>query len=239
MSDNKIAQEYMCDFEAENDDQLIPSKAVMAAQARKAVSHTNDPMILGVDVARFGDDKSVIYPRRGRDAQSMEIEIYSKLDTMQLAGRVAEAIEKYKPDGTFIDLGNMGAGVVDRLIQLNYSVVGVDFGGDADRYSPGMSLTANKRSEMWTSLRDALKTGLAIPKDTRLEFELLAPNYTYDRNNAILLEKKKDMKTRGIQSPDIADALALTYAYPVEAVSMAKQEEERRNEEYDPFGWGA
>ncbi len=70
------------------------------------------------------------------------------------------------------------------------------------------------------------------------EFELLAPNYTYDNNNAILLEKKKDMKKRGIQSPDIADALALTYAYPVEAVSMVVQEEERHAEEYDPFGWG-
>lgn len=239
MSENKIAQEYGCDFEAENDDQLIPSSAVVSAQKIPAVSHISDPMILGVDVARFGDDKSVIYPRRGRDARSMPIEVYSKLDTMQFAGRVAEAIQKYKPDGVFIDLGGIGAGVVDRLIQLNHQVIGVNFGGTADRWSPGMPKTANKRSEMWTSMRDAIKTGLAIPSDTRLEFELLSPNYTYDGDNAILLEKKKDMKKRGLQSPDIADALALTYAYPVEAVSMAKQEEDYKDENYDPFGWGA
>lgn len=237
MSDNKIKQEYFCDFEAENDDQLISSSSVMKGQKLPAMAHINDPMILGVDVARFGDDKSVIYPRRGRDARTMPIEVYSKLDTMQFAGRVAAAIEKYRPDGVFVDLGGIGAGVVDRLIQLNHSVIGVDFGGTADRYSPGMSKTANKRSEMWTSLRDALKTGLSIPEDPRLEFELLSPNYTYDADNAILLEKKKDMKKRGLQSPDIADALALTYAYPVEAVSLIEQEEEREADEYDPFGW--
>lgn len=239
MSENKIAQEFMCDFDAENDDQLIPSKYVTQAQAREAVSHISDPMILGVDVARFGDDKSVIYPRRGMDAKTMPIEVYSKLDTMQFAGRVADAIGKYKPDGVFVDIGGIGAGVVDRLHQLNFqNVVGVDFGGAADRYVPGGTRTNNKRSEMWTSVRDALKGGLAICSDTRLEFELLSPNYTYDKNNAILLESKKDMKKRGVQSPDIADGLALTYAYPVEARSIQDQEDERHDEEYDPFGWG-
>ena len=237
MSENKILQEYFCDFEAENDDQLIPSAAVTSAQKIEALSHIDDAMVLGVDVARFGDDKSVIYPRRGRDARTMPIEVYSKLDTMQVAARVAAAIDKYKPDGVFIDVGGIGAGVVDRLVQLNYSVIGVNFGGTADCYMPGATKTANKRSEMWTFMRDALKTGLAIPEDTRLEFELLAPNYTYDADNAILLEKKKDMKKRGLQSPDIADALALTYAYPVEARSMQEAEEQRNNEQYDPFGW--
>lgn len=238
MSDDKIAQEYECDFDAENSDQLISSASVIKAQALKAVSHIDDPMVLGVDVARFGDDKSVIYPRRGRDAQTMPIEIYSKIDTMQFAGKVADAIRKYKPDGVFIDVGGLGAGVVDRLIQLNFDVIGVNFGGEADRYIEGGRKTANKRTQMWSTLGDELKSGLAIPSDPRLEFELLAPNYTYDGNNAILLEKKKDMKKRGVKSPDIADALALTYAYPVESKSMVNEEEERADEEYDPFGWG-
>jgi len=237
MSENKINQEYNVDFEAENADQLIPTAAVVKSQLLPAVSNINDPMILGVDVARFGDDKSVIYPRRGRDAQSMPFEMYDGLDTMQFAARVAEAIKKYKPDGVFIDVGGIGAGVVDRLVQLNFEVVGVNFGGTADRYMPGGSKASNKRSEMWVSLRDALKSGLSIPDDKKLEFELLSPNYTYDNDNAILLEKKKDMKKRGLQSPDIADALALTYAYPVEAVSIQVQEEEAEDEKYDPFGW--
>lgn len=239
MSENKIQQEYYCDFEAEMDDQLIPSASVTAGQKRDVITHIDDPMILGVDVARFGDDKSVIFPRRGNDARTMPVEVYEKLDTMQFAAKVAEAIHKYNPDGVFIDVGGIGAGVVDRLVQLNFNVIGVDFGGPADYYIPGRSKTANKRSEMWTSLRDALKTGLAISSDTRLEFELLSPNYTYDGNNAILLEKKKDMKKRGIASPNLADALALTYAYPVKAVSIERTERKRHEKEYDPFGWGS
>lgn len=235
MSENKIRQEYMCDFEAETEDQLIPTKYVVAAQNRTPVSDISDPMILGVDVARFGDDKSVIYPRRGNDAKSMPIEIYEKLDTMTFAAKVADAIQRYKPDGVFIDVGGIGAGVVDRLVQLQFKVIGVNFGGTADRYMPGGTKAADKRSEMWLSLRDGLKDSLAIPKDTRLEFELLSPNYTYDHNNAILLEKKKDMKKRGLQSPDIVDALALTYAYPVTAQSFQHMEEDRAQEEYDPI----
>ena len=238
MSENKLLQEYYCDFEAENDDQLIPSADVTAAQKIAAHSHLGDPMVLGVDVARYGNDKTVIYPRRGRDARTMPIEVYSKLNTMQVAARVAEAIGKYKPDGVFIDGGGIGGGVVDRLQQLNFDPIEVNFGVPSDVYRQGGPRTANKRSEMWTAMRDALKTGLAIPDDQRLEFELLAPNYTYDADNAILLEKKSDMKKQGRQSPDIADALALTFAYPVQAMSMQKQEDERHDDEYDPFGWG-
>lgn len=238
MSENKIRQEYFCDFEAENDDQLISTAVVTAAQKREVVTHIDDPMVLGVDCARFGDDKSVIYPRRGNDARTMPVQVFEKIDTMQFAGRVAEAIHKYKPDGVFIDVGGLGAGVVDRLIQLNFDVIGVNFGGTADRHIDGIAKAADKRSQMWLTMGQALATGLGIHDGTRLEFELLSPNYTYDAENAKRLESKKDMKKRGIASPDEADALALTYAYPVEARSIIEQEEERHDDEYDPFGWG-
>ena len=235
MSENKIAQEYGCDFNAETDDQLIPTESVEKAKAIEAISHIADPMVLGVDVARFGDDSSVIYPRRGRDGRSMPIEVYENIDTMSFAAKVAEAWQKYNADGVFIDMGGMGAGVYDRLVQLGFNPIGVDFGGKHDLSVPAGWKAANKRSEMWTSMRDALKTGLAIPTDPKLEFELLSALYTYDTHNAILLESKKDMKKRGVKSPDIADALALTYAYPVEARSIVEAEEQRQDEEYDPF----
>ena len=238
MSENKINQEYYCDFEAEMDDQLIPSDAVTAAQKREAISHIDDPMILGVDCARFGDDKSVIYPRRGNDARTMPVEVFEKIDTMQFAGRVAEAIQRYHPDAVFIDEGGLGAGVVDRLVQLNFDVLGVNFGGSADRHIDGIGKAADKRTQMWLAMGQALGSGLAIHGGNRLEFELLAPNYTYDGDNAKKMESKKDMKKRGIASPDEADALALTYAYPVEARSIQEQEDERKDDEYDPFGWG-
>tara|TARA_R110000850_G_scaffold23358_1_gene69077 strand:- start:13905 stop:15287 length:1383 start_codon:yes stop_codon:yes gene_type:complete len=238
MSENKIAQEYGCDFEAENDDQLIATASVVEAQTRSFVSGLSDPMILGVDVARFGDDKTVIYPRRGSDARSMPVEVYAKLDTMAVVGKVTEAIAKYKPDAVFIDLGNMGAGVVDRLNQLGYNVIGVNFGGSADMHIDGGRLCKNKRTQMWSTMGDAIKASLAIISDPRLEFELLSPNYTYDSNNAIVLESKDAMKLRGVNSPDIADALALTYAYPAVAGSIQREEEQDHDDNYDPFGWG-
>ena len=240
MSENKIQQEYYCDFEAEIDEQFIPTSAVQAARSREVFSDVNDPMVLGVDVARFGDDKSVIYPRRGFDARTMPIEVYSNIDTMQLAGKVAEAISKYKPDGVFIDEGGLGAGVVDRLGQLGFSVMGINFGWSSDFTIDGAPKSANKRTEMYASLREGLKSGLAIPeKDEQLAFELLSPMYTFDAKNAILLEKKADMKKRGVASPDRSDALALTYAYPVVSKSIERELEEREDENNDdPFDWG-
>lgn len=238
MSENKIDQEYRCSFEAENDDQLIKTADVTKAQSREVITDINDEMVLGVDVARFGDDKSVIYPRRGNDARSMPIEVYEKIDTMSFAGKIADAIVKYKPDGVFIDVGGIGGGVVDRLTQLGHEVLGVNFGWSADRQIDGIGKAADKRTQMWLTLGQALERGLCIHKGNRLEFELLSPNYTYDNNNAKRMESKKDMKKRGIASPDEADALALTYAYAVEARSIAVQEEERADDEYDPFGWG-
>lgn len=239
MSESKIQSEYLCSFEAETDEQFIPTEYVSRAQSGHVETHISDPMVLGVDVARFGDDKSVIYPRRGRDARSMPIEIYSKMDNMQIAGKVAEAIKKYSPDGVFIDEGGTGSGVVDRLSQLGFGVVGVNFGSASDQsIGDSQLLAANKRSEMWGSMREWLKTGGLIPeKDQKIEFELLSPMYSYDANNAIMLEKKSDMKKRGISSPDIADALALTFAYPVVSQSIERQQDADFEENYHPI-WG-
>lgn len=240
MSDSKIASEYMCSFEAETDEQFIPTDYVTRAKGGEAQSHRDDPMVLGVDVARFGDDKSVIYPRRGRDARTMPIEIYEKLDTMALAGRVAEAINKYKPDQVFVDEGGVGAGVVDRLGQLGFAAMGVNFGWASDQSIGSTQIrAANKRAEIWGSMREWLKTGGKIPtQDQKLEFELLSPMFSYDANNAIVLEKKADMKKRGVSSPDIADALALTFAYPVVGRSIERIEEEDADDNYDPI-WGS
>lgn len=235
MSDSKIRQEYYVDFEAEGDEQFIPSDAVSMARKREPHAHMQDPMILGVDVARFGDDSSVIYPRRGNDGRTMPPEIHTKLDTMQFAGRVAEAIQRYKADAVFIDEGGVGAGVVDRLRQLGFSVMGINFGSSSDRYIQGAPKCNNKRTEMWASMREALKSGLAIQNDDRLAFELMAPSYSFDAQNAIMLEKKSDMKKRGIRSPDVADALALTYAYPAVARALQEAEVHRQDDEYDPF----
>ena len=235
MSENKILQEYYCDFDADTDEQFIPSQDVADARTREAHTDMSSPRVLGVDVARFGDDSTVIYPRCGLDARSMPYERYQGLDTMQVAGKVADAIERYAIDQTFIDEGAMGAGVIDRLRQLGYNVIGVNFGAGSDRQVEGAPICADKRTEMWATMRQAVGSGLALPDDELLAFELCGPEYDYNARNEIKLERKADMKKRGVRSPDVGDALALTYAYPVVARAMMQREEDRQVDEYDPF----
>lgn len=214
MSEGKIRQEFYCSFEAESDEQLIPFDLVREAAARNVRPEAFDERVMGVDVARFGDDASVIYFRHGRDGASMRPEVFRGMDTMQLAARVADWIGRWGPHAVFVDDGGVGGGVVDRLHQLGFTLVqGVNFGGRSDSSRTGEK-AANKRTEMWLNMRGWLERG-SIPQDDRLSSELTAPLYGYDMQNNIVLEKKSDMKKRGIPSPDIADALALTFAYPV------------------------
>lgn len=192
--------------------QLIPSDVVEAASKRiwTTDTYSSAPIIMGVDVARFGDDDSVIIIRQG--LQVCALWRFHGLDTMSLADVVANKIKQCKPAKVFIDVSGVGAGVVDRLRQLGFDVTGVEFGsraGQTEKY-------ANKRAEMWGNMRDWLAIDMgAILDDDKLKYELTAPEYTYSRNSQLLLEKKEDMKKRGLPSPDAADALALTFAYPV------------------------
>jgi phage terminase large subunit len=131
---------------------------------------------------------------------------------MQFAAKVADAWMRLRPDAVFIDEGGVGGGVVDRLRQLGFRPVAVNFGAKPDGLT--REKVANKRAEMWARMREWLAGG-AIADSDDLENELTAPEYRYDANNAIILERKEDMKKRGLRSPDVADALALTFAYPV------------------------
>ena len=134
---------------------------------------------------------------------------------MELAAKVAERISIWSPDAVFVDDGGVGGGVVDRLHQLGFGqVIGVNFGGKADRGGAGLR-AGNKRSEMWLAAREWLQRG-ALPRDELLAAELTAPMYAYNAANALMLEPKADMKRRGVPSPDVADAFALTFAYPVQ-----------------------
>lgn len=215
MSEGKVRQEFFCSFEAASDAQLIPTTLVAEAMARDPKPpEPFDEKVIGADVARFGDDRSVICFRHGRDGAPIPYERLAGWDTMQLAGRVADWIRRWAPDAVFVDDGGVGGGVVDRLRQLGFwSVQGVNFGARSDSPRTGEK-AGNKRSEMWLTARSWLETG-ALPKDPLLAAELSAPMFTYNAQNALMLERKEDMKKRGIPSPDVADAFALTFAYPV------------------------
>ena len=194
--------------------------------AREAEVTLSDPFVMGVDVARFGDDRTVIALRRGRDARSIPWIKLAGADTMTVAAKVAEIAQQYRPDAIFIDGGGPGGGVVDRLRQLQHSVFDVQFGGKADHSHIGQDgaiVYANKRAEMWGSMRAWLAGGM-IPDDRELLADLTGVEYGYalrEGRDAIILEKKEDMKKRGLASPDLADALALTFAYPVAATTIA------------------
>lgn len=226
--------------------QFIASDIVEAAAeaSRDPQVTIYDPLIVGVDVARFGDDKSVIRFRRGRDARTLKPIKFRGLDTMQLAARLAEINEHYRPDAIFVDEDGLGAGVVDRCRQLHMPVTGIHFGSVPDRaqlgsHQAGNIAYYNKRAEMWGTMREWLRGGM-IDDDPELKADLTAVEYGYKLRNgvdAILLERKEDMKKRGLSSPDDGDALALTFALPVAPSDHTAQltHRPRHQVEYDPF----
>jgi hypothetical protein len=174
-------------------------------------------IVLGCDIGRFGDDPSVIYPRCGRDALSRPPEVFYGDDTMTTAGKIAAAFLRHGASICMVDEGGVGGGVVDRLRQLRIPVIGVDFGSGSDGYQAGVKY-ANKRAEIWGAMREWLEGG-SIPniltnENTTLVDELTAPTYTLTKKEEIQLESKKEMRSRGVPSPNVADALACTFAYP-------------------------
>jgi hypothetical protein len=199
------------EFPSAGDMQFIPGQVAMDAQTREVASQ-HGALVMGVDVARYGDDRSVIQFRRGRDARSMPTFVYRSLDIMALASRVVEKIEEYGPTTVFVDGVGVGGGLVDRLSQLGYGRMTYEVNAgsapdDKERFK-------NKRAEMWGNMKDWLKEG-AIPNERAWYEDLCGLEYSYDMNQRLQLEHKEDMKKRGLASPDLGDALALTFAETV------------------------
>ncbi len=210
--------------------QFIDSERVAEAVARELVADPTAPLVMGVDIARHGEDQTVIRLRRGLDARSIPAVKFRIPDLMVTASRVMELVNSYSPDAVFVDGTGFGWGVVDRLAQLGCSTVrGIDFGVSADRrdLSEAAARYANKRAEMWGYMKEWCRAG-CLPDDRDLVADLTNVDYGYDASDAIRLERKDDMRRRGLASPDDGDALALTFAYPVTKRDWA---EERRFQE--------
>lgn len=238
MSEEAFRREYLCDFSAAGEDQLISLSEVQAAAGRhlRLDQYNYAARVIGVDPARFGDDRSVIFMRQGLHA--LKPLVYRGIDNMSLADRVAAQIDLWRPDAVFIDAGN-GSGVIDRLRQLGYDVIEVNFAG-----TPANARYLNKRAEMWFDMRDWLQAGGAIPDLVELKQDLAAPTYKFTANDKIQLESKDDIKARIKASPDLGDALALTFAYPAhraqDVVAQAKRLgvtviEDTTPAHYDPY----
>lgn len=235
MSATAFAREMLCDFSAAGDDQLISiADAEMSAQRVYRPGEMDyAARVIGVDPARFGDDRSVIIRRQGLVA--FDPEVMHGVDNMHLAARVAHHIQEWEPDAVFVDAGN-GAGVIDRLRQLGHDVIEVNFGGRASKAS-----YVNKRTEIWFEMRDWIDQGGAIPNNASLKQDLASPTYGFNSANQKVLESKDDIKKRIKRSPDIADALATTFAAHVEKkpeVIIAAPPHRMRAAsagEYDPY----
>ena len=217
-------------FPSEGDDQFIGSNLVDDAMKRTPARDATAPIVIGVDPARFGADATVIAIRQGRDI--LELRRHRGADTMEVAGHVIDAIEEFKPALVCIDEGGLGAGVVDRLKEQRYKIRGVNFGNKAKN----QTMWGNKRAEMWGAMRDWLKTG-HIPTDRFLKTDLISPRTKPDSKGTLFLESKKDMKARGLASPDAADAIAVTFAFPVASTDpRLGRVDKRRTSGYSPAG---
>lgn len=197
---------------------------IAMADAQKASERRVDPAlflrdarVMGVDVARFGDDETAICFRQG--LMMYKFKCFRNQDLMQTAGQIAISINRWKPHAVFVDSTGLGAGVVDRLVQLGYPVTAVDNGATALGFSHVEWKLKNRREECWWQLADWVKRG-CTPDDSQLIADMVAPTYKFTSDNRLELESKKDMKKRGLPSPNRGDAAALTFAEPVAQLGL-------------------
>lgn len=211
-------------FQATGHDSYIKSNLVL--KARKFV--VEDPLgslVIGVDPSRFGDDLFAIVWRRGR--KILKKQTFAKIDTVAAANVLKKIIDDDSPAKMFIDAGGIGGGVVDLVKSFgekyDRTVVGVNFGGeplepvvmlDDGSPSPGPK---NRRAEMWMKSKEWLEDpmGVDIPDEGIFQSDAVGPSYKYDSAQRLQLESKESMRKRGVRSPDIWDAVALTFAEPV------------------------
>ena len=214
--------------------QLVPRELADKAAAVTLGRHQYEfaPIVLGVDVAWEGDDRSCIYLRQGLFSKCLGV--WSNIDNMRLGGLVNQFWSEHKADAVFIDVG-WGSGVIDFLRGMGRSPIPVNFGGSS------LSLEyANKRTEMWLETRKWLEGGGMIERNDDLIEDLISPEYYFLPNGKKILEQKKLMKKRGLRSPDLGDALALTFAFPVQKMPDQPQYSGNRQMNYgapaaDPF----
>jgi hypothetical protein len=227
-------------FQMTGHDSYIPAELVV--KARKNTVEGIGPLVIGVDPSRFGDDRFSVAWRKGRKVEKTEAK--SKLDNVQGANWIKEIIDQDSPDRVFIDVGGQGAGVFDILKSWGgtYAKVctPVDFGG-----SPQSSVIflengekrpgpRNRRAEMWMRSKEWLEdiAGVELPDSDKLQADACGPSYRYDANQYLILESKEQMRKRGVRSPDDWDAVALTFAAPVEPPPKPK-----KAVHYQPTGW--
>ena len=228
MTDIEIRQELLCDFTASASNVVIPIDVVTEAAARSIRPDQVQglPLIMAVDVARFGDDDSYITLRQGL-WMDKQIKLHG-LNTMELASQIANLYWKRRPDLLVIDGGAMGPGVIDRLRQMGIPVTEINFQQRAinsERY-------ANIRAEMYFNALEWMQQGGCIPNDPDLKQQLTVTEYKFTSAGKIILQPKEEIKELTGCSPDAADSMALTFAVPIHKASTGRRTVVKANTEY-------
>lgn len=243
-SDKELSLKFRQEYPAEIEDAfsgavsngLISVEAAEKAIKNKTVFDKYSPLILGVDLAKGGKDKSWMISRRGRQLGMEVNEDCENSDAMEQANWIASKIEQYEPARVFMDAGAHGAAVYDRLRQLGFGriVEAVHFGGAASDSRRWL----NKRAEMWDKLRFWLADDLGVQmvEDYELVKQICAPRFSYSHNDQLKLEAKENIRARLGCSPDRGDAAALTFAAPVASL-QDKHIYQTKDENYDPLKW--
>lgn len=215
-------------FPTSSANQFIPTQAIEACVQYEALDYQTLPIVMSVDVARYGDDRTVIGYRQGR--YSTILGKYNGLDTVQTTEKVIKFIDEIDPDAVVVDGDGIGGAVVDQLKHRGYDKrnrrkLVYEFHGGATPEAP--MTYYNKRAEVWGWLRDAIKDGMQLPKDHEVVTDLAQIEYEIEnRRGRIMLEKKEDMKSRGLASPDIGDMLAMTFAVKIRGFRQVRTVEE-------------
>lgn len=226
-----LAQEVEIDYTASISNNLIDGKLVTKAMHEKVAFEVYGPKVLGVDPARFGDDRTAYVMRQGRVVHW--IDTATERDTMEIVGQISYWMRQYWFDAVFVDTIGIGAGIYDALAETwgerIIPVCSSETADDPINY-------ANKRCEIWCLMREWLEdTPVALPKHDSLIVDLSSPQYSFNSSGQRVLEKKEDMKRRGVKSPDIGDALAMTFAENVDYYQESDEYDYRTGQ----YGQGA
>jgi hypothetical protein len=237
MAPQSFEREMLCSFDVPGVNQLVSTVDIIEAQRRhlRPEDYQFAPKIIGVDPARFGDDRSVIVKRQGLLVHPPIV--LPGIDNSALVDRILDEKLRWGADAIFCDAGQ-GAGVIDWLRRLGHDCVEVWFNG-----KPSQPQYYDKRTEIWCEMAETIPM-MSLPPDPKgdMKRDLTAPCYKFERDSKKRLESKDDVKKRILMSPDIGDALAVTWAQPV-AVKTAKEklyaaarvDVHAGVPEYDPF----
>lgn len=200
------------EFPRSDDDTVIPMELLDLAMNRDVAPSQHAPLVWGLDVARFGSDRSALCKRKG-NAVTESIKTWKNLDLMQLTGAVVAEYEilvpSERPQEILVDSIGLGAGVVDRLKELGLPARGINVSE-----SPAMGNTyRNLKAELWHKAKAWLESrDCTMPKDEALMAELATVRYSFTSSGKIQIEGKDEIRKRGLASPDRADAFCLTFA---------------------------